>query len=128
MSLYAELFLPALRRSPAAVALIADGMTLTYDELASRAAAIAAEIERVAAPEEQFVGVVSGRSVEAFSAILAVAATGRAYVPLNVDFPVARLRYMLRKSSVQTLFVASEAFSILADLLAPAEDARVHET
>src|SRR5205807_819081 len=90
----ALLFEAQAERTPDVVAAItADGaQRITYRELNERANALAATLrERGAAPEVA-VGILMERSIEMLVAIVAVAKTGAAYVPLDPSFPAERRR------------------------------------
>ncbi|MFF0226385.1 amino acid adenylation domain-containing protein [Streptomyces sp. NPDC004629] len=95
-----ELTVPELttrqaRRAPGAIAVTDEHHTLTYRELESRADALAhALVERGAGPES-VVAVALPRSAELVVAILGVLKSGAAYLPVDPDFPGARLDHIL---------------------------------
>ncbi|PJN21420.1 non-ribosomal peptide synthetase [Kitasatospora sp. CB02891] len=90
-----ELFREHARRTPDAVALVGPEVSLTYRELEARANRLAhALIARGAGPE-RLVAVALPRSAALVVAILAVLKTGAAYLPLDAEYPAARLGYML---------------------------------
>ena len=82
-------------------ALEAAGQTLTYAELGERAGAIAAAIQREAAPGPPLVAVLADRTPTAFAGVLGALLAGRGYVPLNPTFPVERTRAMLERSGAR---------------------------
>ncbi|MFE2067200.1 non-ribosomal peptide synthase/polyketide synthase [Streptomyces sp. NPDC059467] len=90
-----ELFRAQVRATPDAVALVGPEASLTYAELDARANRLAhALIARGAGPE-RLVAVALPRSAELVVAILAVLKTGAAYVPVDPEYPAARIAYML---------------------------------
>ncbi|MEV0536298.1 non-ribosomal peptide synthase/polyketide synthase [Kitasatospora sp. NPDC050463] len=90
-----ELFREHVRATPDAVALVCGDVSLTYAELDARANRLAhALIERGAGPE-RLAAVALPRSAELVVAILAVLKTGAAYVPVDPEYPTARIAYLL---------------------------------
>ncbi|MFE7593453.1 amino acid adenylation domain-containing protein, partial [Kitasatospora sp. NPDC057512] len=90
-----ELFRAQVRAMPGQVALVSGDVSLTYQELDERANRLAhALIARGAGPE-RLVAVALPRSAELVVAILAVLRTGAAYVPVDPEYPAARIGHML---------------------------------
>ncbi|WP_405702337.1 non-ribosomal peptide synthase/polyketide synthase [Streptomyces sp. NBC_01383] len=90
-----ELFREHVRATPDLVALVCGDVSLTYAELDARANRLAhALIARGAGPE-RLVAVSLPRSAELVVAILAVLKTGAAYVPVDPEYPAARIAYLL---------------------------------
>jgi amino acid adenylation domain-containing protein len=97
--------LPALvaaqaARTPDATAVVAEDATLTYAELDRRSAALAA---RLGPRPEQVIGVAVPRSAELMVALLGVLRSGAAYLPLDLDLPADRLRFMIEDAGVDTV-------------------------
>ncbi|WP_053928405.1 non-ribosomal peptide synthetase [Streptomyces chattanoogensis] len=92
----AELFAERARSAPGATALIsADGATLSYGEVNSRANRLAHYLIEQGVGPERIVGVLLPRSVEMVVAVLAVLKAGGAYLPLDPEYPADRLEFML---------------------------------
>ncbi|MGH3686836.1 MAG: amino acid adenylation domain-containing protein [Pseudonocardiaceae bacterium] len=90
-----ELFEDQVRRTPNAMAMISDGVTLSYVELEVRANRLAhLLIERGVGPE-RLVGLVLPRSVELVVALLAVAKAGGAFFPVDPTYPPRRITSMV---------------------------------
>ncbi|MER5600610.1 non-ribosomal peptide synthase/polyketide synthase [Streptomyces sp. NPDC002265] len=90
-----ELFRAQARATPDALALVGPEARLTYAELDARANRLAhALIARGAGPE-RLVAVALPRSAELVVTILAVLKSGAAYVPVDPEYPAARIAYML---------------------------------
>ncbi|MFF3195077.1 non-ribosomal peptide synthase/polyketide synthase [Streptomyces misionensis] len=91
----AALFEAQVRAVPEAPAVVFEDTVLTYRELNRRANRLAhALIARGAGPE-QVVALRLPRSAELVVAVLAVLKTGAAYLPVDPDYPAARIAYML---------------------------------
>ncbi|WP_349885119.1 amino acid adenylation domain-containing protein [Microbacterium sp. WHRI 7836] len=81
--------------APSAVAVRGDAETWDYAALLAHAAGIAGELRARGIGPEDRVAVAVGRTPALLSALIGVLAAGAAYVPLDVDYPDARLRLML---------------------------------
>jgi len=90
-------------RQPDAIALEADGQTLTYAELNRRANRLAHRLIARGVGPDVPVGVLAERSVEMVVALLAILKAGGAYVPFDPDYPAERLAYMIGDSGVALL-------------------------
>ncbi|MFK0113677.1 non-ribosomal peptide synthase/polyketide synthase, partial [Streptomyces sp. NPDC091217] len=92
----AALFEAQVRATPQAEAVVFEDTVLTYRELNRRANRLAhALIARGVGPE-QVVALQLPRSAELVVAVLAVLKTGAAYLPVDPDYPAARIAYMLQ--------------------------------
>ncbi|GAA2897038.1 MULTISPECIES: non-ribosomal peptide synthetase [Streptomyces] len=90
-----ELFRAQVRATPDAIAVVADGATLTYGELNTRANRLAhALVARGVGPED-VVALALPRSHDLVVALLAVLKSGAAYLPLDPDYPAPRLAAMV---------------------------------
>ncbi|MBK1783698.1 non-ribosomal peptide synthetase [Prauserella cavernicola] len=101
--------------TPDAVALVADGGELTFAELDARADATARELAALGVGEGGLVAVLLPRSADLVATLLGVAKTGAAYLPLDPDFPRARLETMLADARPAVLVTA-----VPTDLTVPA--------
>lgn len=96
-----ERFADQVRRSPAALAVITDDLTLTYRELAARVASLAGELRACGIGPGDLVGIGVGRSVELVVAIVATLETGAAYVPLDPAYPPLRLQFIVADTGLR---------------------------
>ncbi|MFF2326473.1 MULTISPECIES: non-ribosomal peptide synthase/polyketide synthase [unclassified Streptomyces] len=90
-----ELFREHVRVAPDRVALVCGDVSLTYGELDGRANRLAHALMARGAGPERLVAVALPRSVELVVAILAVLKSGAAYVPVDPEYPAARIAYLL---------------------------------
>jgi amino acid adenylation domain-containing protein len=96
-----------VRTQPEAVAVELGGASLTYAELDARANRLAhALVERGAGPGT-YAGICLERGLDLVVALVAVAKSGAAYVPLDPRYPVERLSFML--DDAQAIVVVTEA-------------------
>ncbi|GAA1737698.1 amino acid adenylation domain-containing protein [Luedemannella helvata] len=99
------LILDQARRAPDAVAATCGPQRLTYGELDARSGAVAAAL---AARGAGRVAVALERSTDLIVALLGVLRAGAAYVPLDLDYPSARLALMAAHSGASVLLTRSE--------------------
>jgi pristinamycin I synthase-3/4 len=84
-----ELFAAQAARTPDAVAVVAEGVELTYAELDARANAVARRLVELGVRAESGVAVLMERSAELVVALLGVVKAGGCYVPLDARYPLA---------------------------------------
>ena len=90
-----ELFEEQVERTPEAVALSFGQQRLSYAELNGQANRLAHYLMAKGVGRESLVGIALERSLEMVMAIIGVLKAGAAYVPLDPEYPKARLEYML---------------------------------
>jgi amino acid adenylation domain-containing protein len=81
--------------TPDAIAVVFEDTEVTYVELDRRANRLAHRLIAAGAGPERLVGICVPRSVEMIVALLAVLKAGACYVPLDPEYPPARLAFML---------------------------------
>ncbi|MEU8971084.1 amino acid adenylation domain-containing protein [Streptomyces monashensis] len=105
-------------RTPDAVAVVSDGETLTYGQLAQRSQALAARLRALGAGPDRVVALALQRSAALAVAVVGVIKSGAAYLPLAPEDPPDRLRLLVEDSSAIAVLTASEPTA------APAPDPR----
>lgn len=103
--------------SPDAVAVVGERESLTYRELDRRADAVAARLVERGVRPGSVVGVLLDRSPTMVAAWLGILKAGAAFLPLDVSYPAARLRFMLADSGAAVML--SDAGSTAAALPGP---------
>ncbi|MEU6238745.1 amino acid adenylation domain-containing protein, partial [Kitasatospora sp. NPDC047058] len=101
------LFERQVRANPAAVAVVSGDVTLTYRELNVRANRLAHALTGRGVGPEQLVALALPRSAELVVAVLAVLKAGAAYVPVDPQYPAARIAYLLRDTRPALLVTTS---------------------
>ncbi|MGW6455279.1 amino acid adenylation domain-containing protein [Streptomyces sp. NPDC055078] len=94
-----DLFAAQVLRTPDDTALVFDGERLSYAELDARANRLARALIARGAGPERVVALGLPRSADFVVALFAVLKTGAAYLPLDLDHPVDRLRAMTDDAS-----------------------------
>ncbi|HEX6097851.1 MAG TPA: amino acid adenylation domain-containing protein [Thermoanaerobaculia bacterium] len=91
------------------IALTWPGGTMTYGELRSRALRLARELSGRGITVEDRVGLRMRHSPDLIIGMLAVLATGAAYVPLDPSYPEERLRWQIEDAEVGLVLTGADA-------------------
>jgi amino acid adenylation domain-containing protein len=98
-----ELFAAQAARTPDAAAIICGDMIVSYSALDARANRLAGQLAARGAGPETIVAVALERSADLVAALLAVAKTGAAYLPIDPGYPTARVAYLLADAAPAVL-------------------------
>jgi amino acid adenylation domain-containing protein/non-ribosomal peptide synthase protein (TIGR01720 family) len=121
-----ELFEAQARRTPDAVALECEGRRRTFAELDADADRLARRLRSWGVGPESLVGLCLERSAEMIVGLLAIWKAGAAYVPLDPDYPAARLtlvvedariRVVVTRDSLKELFSAEHVRLVRVDAI-----------
>jgi amino acid adenylation domain-containing protein len=88
-------------RTPDRIALVFEGETMTYGELAERSRRLAGHLRELGAGPEVPVGVRLERSLDLMAALYAVLEAGAAWLPLDPDQPEERFQAMIADSGTR---------------------------
>jgi amino acid adenylation domain-containing protein len=113
-----ELFEEQAQRRGDAVALVQGHERLSYRELDRRANQVARQLVDFGIVAGDSVGLCFERSMDMVVAILGILKAGAVYVPLDSEYPLQRLEYMLEDAGVEVL--------VQAPGLAPGLSERMH--
>ncbi len=98
---------------PLQPALVQQDRTLTYAGLNAQANALAHRLLALGVATGDFVGIHIDRSIEMVVSMLAVLKANAAYVPIDVEFPLARKQFMLADSAPSAVVTSSRRRSSL---------------
>jgi len=98
-----ELFAEQARQRPEATALLYEDEQMSYGELERRANQLAHHLQRLGVGPEVVVGICLERTPQMIVALLAVLKAGGAYLPLDPEYPLERLSFMLEDAAVTVL-------------------------
>ncbi len=94
--------------APDRPAVVSAATTLSYDDLAGRAFRIANVLRDLGAGRGTRVAVCLDRTTDTLASLLAVLATGAAYVPVDPAYPADRVDYMLTDAEVIAVVTTSD--------------------
>lgn len=97
------LFEAQAARTPDALAVTLDGVSVTYAELNARANRLAHKLQKLGVGPETLVGLLVERSVEIVVGILGILKAGGAYLPIDVAYPADRAAFMLEDAEAPVL-------------------------
>lgn len=104
-----ELFEEKVEKLPDKIALEFKEETLTYRELNEKSNQLANYLRENGVKKECIVGIMMSHSTELVIGILAVLKAGGTYIPIDHNYPVDRVNYMLEDSQSRVLLVNSDA-------------------
>ncbi len=111
-----EMFEKQAQRCPDAIAVQCERGSTTYGELEKRSTAIAQRLVKAGVERENVVGICVERSVAMVEAILGVMKAGAAYLPLDQDYPIARLSYMIDVAEAKVVIGDQTSETLLDEL------------
>ncbi|MBN1050268.1 non-ribosomal peptide synthetase [Clostridium botulinum] len=96
-----EAFEIQVEKTPEKIALVFNNIELTYKELNERANIFARVLRKEGVSKESIVGIIIGRSPEMIISILAILKAGAGYLPIDPNYPIERINYMLKDSKAK---------------------------
>jgi len=118
-NLLPDAFRTQVAARPDATAIRFGDQAVSYAALDARADAIAATLHAAGLRHGDLVGICLDRSPDMVAALLAVHRIGAAYLPLDPDFPAARLDYIARDAGAAALLSERKLGHVLPDCPLP---------
>ncbi|MCA9553376.1 MAG: amino acid adenylation domain-containing protein [Myxococcales bacterium] len=109
-----QLVARAAAHDPDAPAVCMEAQRLTYGELEARVQAVAAGLASAGVRPGDRVGLYMPKHPEAVAALLGILRAGAAYVPVDPQAPVERVRFILEHCGVKVLFAGGRPLKQLA--------------
>ena len=111
-----ERFEVQAQATPDAVAVRLESQSLTYRELSARSNQVARKLRDLGAGPEALVGVCMQRSVDRVVALLSILKAGAGYVPLDPDYPLDRLDFMMSDAGMRIVVTDETSRPSVPDL------------
>ena len=105
----ADIFHATALRFPEKIALIFEEQTLTYHQLDIWSNEVAADLIARGIGQGKSVGVWHPRSLQLHVAVLAIVKAGAAYVPVDIEMPVERVREIMTEVEASACFTMENA-------------------
>lgn len=106
-----EVFSRQARKSPSAIALVCDDITMSYQAVDEQSTRLAIILQELGVAPEVLVAVCFERSFEMVITLLAIFKAGGAYLPIDPNAPAARVAYILEDSKVTLCIRQSDTLS-----------------
>lgn len=103
-----ELFNSSVTSNSEKTAIVFGENSMTYGELNARANEFANYLSDLNLPQNSVVGISVKRSFDLIAALVGILKAGHAYLPLDQEYPVDRLNYMLTHSQASCLIADNE--------------------
>ncbi len=109
-----SLFEDQVLTSPEKISAIFEGNEISYQELNTRANQLAHYLRSKGVNEETLVPVCIERSIEMLVGIVGILKAGAAYVPIDPDYPLERIRYMLTDTCATIIVSSKQSRTVLS--------------
>lgn len=109
-----DVFMRQAASRPEAVALQAGENSWSYSKLDRYSNFVALQLQKYSVAPGSFVGVCARRSPEIIAAFLGILKAGAAYLPLDVNYPPERLRYMVEDARVKCIIADKPGAAVLS--------------
>jgi amino acid adenylation domain-containing protein len=103
----AHLFQERVSANPDSIAFEQNGVPLSFQLLNENANQLAGYLSGLGVKENDLVAVAMDRSEKMVIALLAIHKLGAAYLPIDANYPMGRIRFMLDDASVKCLLVSN---------------------
>ncbi|AKG35462.1 non-ribosomal peptide synthetase [Paenibacillus durus] len=103
-----RLFEDQVAKTPDQIAVLFGERTLSYEELNNRANRLARDLQTNGVVAGKIVAIACQRSLDMIIGMLAVLKAGGAYLPLDIDYPMERIAYMLQDSRTEMLLTQQD--------------------
>jgi fengycin family lipopeptide synthetase D len=110
-----RLFIQQAARTPNKRAVSFGSSSMTYREVDERSNMLANTLIKKGACAEKIVAVLMERSLEMSTALMAILKSGAAYLPINPDNPVERIKFMLEDSGAVLLLTQEKFISWITE-------------
>ncbi|OXS66481.1 hypothetical protein B1B04_23970 [Lysinibacillus sp. KCTC 33748] len=106
-----SMFEEIVKKCPDKIALMMGTEQLTYAQLVEKANRVAHIIQQNHKAEDFLVGVYLKPSLDTIISIFGILKSGRAYIPLDTEYPPERLRYICDDSRINTVITNNQSLS-----------------
>ncbi|HAV89891.1 MAG TPA: non-ribosomal peptide synthetase, partial [Eubacterium sp.] len=110
-----ELFEEQVEKTPENVAVVFEDSKLTYCELNKKANALGNKLREAGVGADDFVAIISDRSLEMVEGIYGIIKSGGVYLPIDPTYPDDRINFMLDDANPKAVLIyTTEELSIIS--------------
>ena len=102
-----QLFEEQVEKTPDNIALIFNEKKMTYKELNEKSNQIASLLREKGVKPDEIIGIMVNRSFDIMTGILGVLKAGCAYLPIDPDYPLERIDYLIEDSKTSIVLTQS---------------------
>ena len=110
-----EYFEKQVINTPNKIAIVSNEEKMTYFELNRRANQLARELMKNDINQEDIVGIMVNRSPEMIIGLIAILKCGATYLPIDPEYPIDRIKYMIENSSTKVILVNENTEKVSLD-------------
>ncbi|MCL1990154.1 MAG: amino acid adenylation domain-containing protein [Defluviitaleaceae bacterium] len=107
-----QLFEEQVEKTPHQIAVAFEEEQLTYNELNKRSNALAHRLRELGVKADDYVAIITEKSIEMIVGICGIVKAGGAYVPLDPNYPKERINYILEDCQPKVLLTYQEQLEI----------------
>lgn len=105
-----QLFEEQVEKTPENIALVFEDNQMTYRELNNKSNQIARTLREKGIKSDDVVGLMAERSFEMIIGIICILKAGGAYLPIDLEYPEDRIRFILEDSNAQILLSTTASY------------------
>ena len=105
------------KESPNKIAVVFENQSLTYQELNERSNQLANYLIKNHIKKGDVVAILLERSLELIVGLIGILKSGACYLPLDPDYPISRIQYILENSGAKTVLVHSPTINMIDSTL-----------
>lgn len=108
-----DLFEEQVDKTPNNIAIVANDESLTFEQLNERSNQLANHLLSLGVKNNDVVGIMVNRSIEMVVGLLAILKSGAAYLPIDPEYPLNRISYMLENSNSKLVLLNENTYELL---------------
>ena len=105
-----DIFAAQVRKTPDRTAVVCEDQSATYAELDRRSNQLSHRLRSMGVGPDVMVGICMDRSLELLVGILGILKAGGAYIPLDTNYPIERLAFILNDAHARVLITQEGPF------------------
>ena len=107
-----QLFEEQVEKTPDNIAVVFENQKLTYRELNERANSLANYLLHSGILPNNQIGILTTRSIDSIIGIFAILKLHCTYVPIDINYPIDRIKYMISSSNISYILYSNSILNI----------------